>query len=66
MKTTMTVEQAKKALGFSLDRELSEWFGAQAGSVYNWRKAGTLPAGRIATLKLHLMTLNKRTIRIRA
>ncbi len=56
MKTTMTVEQAKKALGVALDRELAEWFRVSPGSVFNWRDNGTLPAGKVAILQLHLMS----------
>ena len=57
MKQTMTVEHAKRVLGFTLDRELSEWFGAKPGSVWNWRKVGTLPAGKVAQIHLHLLRI---------
>jgi hypothetical protein len=63
MKQTMTVEHAKRVLGLTLDRELSEWFGVKPGSVWNWRDAGTLPAGKVAQVHLHVMRANGSTKR---
>ncbi len=42
----MTKKQVRESLGFTLDRELAEFFGVGKGAVSAWPEDEPLPEGR--------------------